>query len=562
MSELKPFWTWSPKKLDLNRSQFIKWLNDVGFKYDKDSQGVLKTTETNKTLYDTTDIEKVFEYVLKHLDDTKESIFESGRYLIKDPDGEPTPKLEVLELWMEKGKSFTLKTLDSKLLLNKFSNSNIFRDSYGECYLSFKNGIVKITKSKIELLEPSVIGKKYRYTSSLLHHLNEQDKWNGEIKLEDSNGKGEFEMFCKISTSKRINDLKKFDDDNPPYYEKDYVENPDGLKCLMSSLGYLIHRKMDTGQGKMILLQDREMDGKTRSGGNGKGLIANALRCVIPVEEIHGETSSSNDKFLHGGVTMGTRVVFYDELVPKRGLQVGELYTNITSQMKIERKNQNSFILRGDDVPKLLSASNYLVFDSTSSSDMRRLHIVEFSDLGSYHKGNINTSWGSEKSLYGNGNDWDQKDWNDFYNFIFKCIKVYLSEGLVKEPNQNWERQHLMGPLINEFGQFEVQWMENYIKTERRVKKHYLEEECPFSFELYNKLISQIPNTRLDETKMKKMFFDYCYSSNGEYEYNPSKKHHGDSPNQRKIQRTHKTPDGVNQGQKHCVHITHISDPI
>ncbi len=35
------------------------------------------------------------------------------------------------------------------------------------------------------------------------------------------------------------------------------------------------------------------MDGKTRSGGNGKGLISNALRCVVPLEEIHGETSST-----------------------------------------------------------------------------------------------------------------------------------------------------------------------------------------------------------------------------------------------------------------------------
>ena len=561
MSELKPFWYYSkPSKLELNRTNFFKWMNNVGFKYDKDSGGVVKTTETNKTLYDTSNIDEVFTYILNHLDTTKEEEYESGRYCVKNDDGDAVSKTEVLELWMEKGKSFTFKSLDSKILLEKFSNSNIFRDNYEECYLSFKNGIVKITKKKIELLEPSVIGKKYRYSNSLLQNHNKQEKWDGAISIKDPDGAGEFEMFCKVSTSKKLNDLKKFDDENPPHFGKDYELNEGGLKCLMSSIGYLVHRKMDTGQGRMVLLQDRVMDGKTRSGGNGKGLIANALRCVVPLEEIHGETSTSNDKFLHGGVTMGTRVVFYDELVPKRGLQVGELYTNITSQMKIERKNQNSFILRGDDVPKLLAASNYLVFDSSSSSDMRRLHIVEFSDLGSFHKGHINTSWNSKKSMFGNNNDWGQKDWNDFYNFIFKCVQVHLTEGLYKEHHQNWERQHLMGPLIIEFGQLEVLWMEKYLKSERKVKSHHLEDSCPFSFELYNSLLSQIPNTRLDETRMKKMFYDYCESSNGEYEYNPSKKHHGDSPNLRKIQRTFKNSNGKSEGQKHCIHITNIND--
>ena len=34
-------------------------------------------------------------------------------------------------------------------LLEKFQTKNIFRDSENECFLSFKNGIVKITKNEI-----------------------------------------------------------------------------------------------------------------------------------------------------------------------------------------------------------------------------------------------------------------------------------------------------------------------------------------------------------------------------------------------------------------------------
>ena len=54
---------------------------------------------------------------------------------------------------------------------------------------------------------------------------------------------------------------------------------------------------------------------------------------------------------------------------------------------------------------------------------------------------------------------------------------------------------------------------------------------------------------------MKQMFYDLCNMLR--YEYNPSKSHNGDSPNKRKLQRTHKE-----QGkQLHCIHITHSKDP-
>lgn len=552
---MKPFWRYKINKVIFSPQPFLReFMNEVGFRFDKESGTTLKTTDTNKTLYDVYEDQEIFRYVLNFLETSKRDHFEEGgKFFVEDCDFD-----DVMDEWMMNGSSFLVKVLKSVSIIKPFTTGNLFRDTYKECFLSFKNGVVKVTKDSVELMDFSVIGKKYRYSNSLIHKENKQEKWDGNIKIDQKSIDGEFEMLCKVSTSlpnNRSDD--SFSDDNPPSYGKDYYFNEDGFNTLISGIGYLIHRKMDTGEGKLVLLQDRYMDGKTRSGGNGKSLIANALRCVQSVVEIQSD-SVTMKQWCHSEVKLGTRSIFYDEISKKQGLTLSEIYTNITSQVTIQRKNENSITLRGDDVPKLLGGSNYMVYDPKSSSDLRRLHIVEFSNLGSFHKGEINESWGSHKKLFGNNNDWNQKDWNDFYNFLFRCIQFYLKNKLVEDPNPYWKTSVRFGELHQNYGEFEVSWGMKYMKKDRISKNHYIEDDCPFSFELYNQLRSEVPNTRLDETRMKQMFYDLCLQLG--YEYNPTKSHNGNSPNKRKLQRTHKVK-GKNEGQKHCIHITHPKDP-
>lgn len=60
------------------------------------------------------------------------------------------------------------------------------------------------------------------------------------------------------------------------------------------------------------------------------------------------------------------------------------------------------------------------------------------------------------------------------------------------------------------------------------------------------------------KSKIEEYQSEYGYMG---YEYNPSQKGNGDSPNLRKIQRS-LFINGVNYGSgKHVIHITHPSDP-
>jgi hypothetical protein len=97
---------------------------------------------------------------------------------------------------------------------------------------------------------------------------------------------------------------------------------------------------------------------------------------------------------------------------------------NKKGQIVVQKKYMGSFALRGDDCPKLLGTSNFIVFNLNSISELRRLHICEIGDIGHYYPGELNLSWNSSKKMF---DDWGQNDWLEFYNFIFYVSIVVRS---------------------------------------------------------------------------------------------------------------------------------------
>lgn len=574
---LKPFWrTKKNGDISFKPISFNRFLTNLGFLVNEDGL-ILKTIPHNNSVYPIQSHEEIHSYVTKFLMKTNEEHFEDGQKFgvrLENDDPETWEQDEVLDHWMVKGVNLCKMVYQTREMLPKFKMNQIFRDTDKECYLNFQNGIVKITKDKIEMVDSSIIGNKYRYTSQFIDKLesHKTSNWNGKVEVND-NIDGEFETFVKCSTSLKINELAVYEHGEPKY-GKEYVFNEDGYKSLMCGIGYLIHGKSLGGISKMILFQDRYINNVTREGGNGKSIILRGIEKVVKLYESEGIKLLKNDKFKYQGINLGDKVFFIDELRPSKGsvsggIQVHDLFTDITGSFKVQKKFGNELTLQGDDVPKLVGCTNYIVFDKDDSSTMRRIHIVEFSDLGKHYPGNINQGWGSDKKLLGYESDWNKKDWNDFYNFMFRCIQVWLNTkpDFHSEPNPKWKTSSNYQLLIKKYGQQECQWGIDYIKVKRVEKKHYILKSgkddktngtmC-FSFELYNDFKSFCPNSYLDETDMKKMLFDLCKDMG--YEYNPTQKGNGDSPNLRKLQKTFFI-DGLGiKPQKQVIHITHPDD--
>jgi len=563
--DIQPFWKSDNKgNLTFVNLDFIKkFLIPLGFKYTVDGL-VMKTTHVNQSVYNLESPQSLQDYVTNFLDDTNEVKYESGDLKVPKKTNGNWEKDEVLNHWLSKGKKLCVTVFENRTLLNKFNISNIFRDKDNECFFSFKNGIVKVTKNDIVLLKnSSEIGNKYRLNTQFVNQLNiheDNRKWNGNIEINDKVD-GEWETFIKCSTSTKNNNNEN------PKYGTDYIFNENGYKSLMSGIGYLLHGKSLGGSNKMVILQDRYIDGKTRQGGNGKSLISKGLEYVVKLYETEGIKVNPSDRFKYQGLNFGDRVFFIDELRPKKGnvrggIQLHDLFTDITGSFKIQKKHQDELTLNGDDVPKLLGCSNYIVFDKNDSSTMRRIHIVEFSDIGKYYPGEIQKMWNSSKRLLGSENHWTQEDWNDFFNFNFRCIQFYLKSkpSFFEEKNQNWRTSVTRGMLDSQFGVEEVNWGLNYVTKTRVDKKHYIlksNSNVCFDFDLYKDLESSVVDTTMDITAMKQMLFSICKEYG--YEYNPTQKNKGDTPNSRKIQRTYFL-NGQSQGQRQVIHITNPDD--
>lgn len=233
----------------------------------------------------------------------------------------------------------------------------------------------------------------------------------------------------------------------------------------MSGIGYLIHGKSHDGISKMVLFQDRYINGFTREGGNGKSIVLRGVEKVLKLYEEDVGTMVPNNPFRYQGCNSGDRVLFLEELCPRRdstsgGIQINDLFTDITSSFKYEKKNQGKVRLTDDDVPKLVGCSNWIVFDKDDSSTMRRIHIVEFSDLGKYHEGSINRGWESNKKLLEYEGHWKKKDWNDFNNFIFRCVQLWLESKPEFHPDPNPERKtsSQLAKWVGKYRKEEVSW--------------------------------------------------------------------------------------------------------
>ncbi|MFK5972618.1 MAG: hypothetical protein QM485_04990 [Flavobacteriaceae bacterium] len=571
---IKPFWKTHKRTGNLTfvNLDFVKiFLIPIGFKYT-DEGYIMKTTEINKSIYSVDSPQELQNYVTKFLDNNREENYENGRYTVLDNDNEPWEKDDVINLWLSKGKALCKMVFENKTLLKKFSIKNIFRDNDNECFLSFKNGIVKISKDDITVLKDvKEIGNKYRLTTQFIDKLpiHDYSGWNGKIEINRQED-GEWESFIKCSTSKKVDPNKTYSN---PRYGNEYNFNEDGYKSLMSGIGYLLHGKSLGGSGKMILLQDRYIDGKTRQGGNGKSLISRGLEHIVKLYENEGIKISPSDRFKYQGISLGDRIFFIDELRPKKGnvnggIQIHDLFTDITGSFKVQKKNKNEITLNGDDVPKLLACSNFIVFDKSDSSSMRRIHVVEFSDLGQHYPSEIQKMWGSNKRLLGSEGHWKQNDWNDFFNFNFRCIQFYLKTkpSLFEEQNQHWKTSIIRGKLDDRYGVDEVSWSLNYLTKTRIKEKHYIlktrsdgtNSNTCFDFELHDVLNNSV-STLMNVTEMKKMLFDICNEYG--YEYNPTQKTKGNSPNLRKIQKSYFS-NGKSQGQRQVIHITNPNDTI
>lgn len=520
------FWEPTKTSVSINPYKLKMVLQSKGFGQflvdkDRTSKKVLFLNDKGTLkIYDPIETKR---FVREYLESFDEKEFQSGGTLdTTTPTLDSVGKFEVLKQWSKyhpsKLKSEVLDDLDlySEQEVPWATDLQLFTDDQHASFVRFKNGVVKITKDNIQLLDPS--------HKSVKGNVWESSIIDRDITIGKSNGL--FTKFVEKAVLVRDRNITNKKDWTKEYPETN--ETKESLKALKTSLGYLIHSHNTPDKMKAIFFIDKGSDLQKPEGGNGKTLILKSLKHFKKLSIQDGKRFRKDidggGRFQFADVTLDTKLILIDDLRPD--FEFEGLFSMITGDMEIEGKGTNKFTIPEERKPKFGVTTNYVLM-GTGTSVSRRMHIVEFGDY--WNRCIQEKESPSDKKHLGRMlfDNFSQDDWNDFYNFGFECVQDYLKNGLVQADTSDYFLKALRLKVEGVEGDGTVtSWMNDWIINRR---EEITEED------LYSLFSDDHPieSYSWDSKRFHKGFFDFV-SEHPYYGYNEHLSHKGDKKSDRR----------------------------
>jgi len=291
-----------------------------------------------------------------------------------------------------------------------------YRDKKDSICLFFNNCVVKIKKNEVKAIryDRFDFNGYYIWKNDVLEHDIVLDHVEEYIN-------GDWYKFCANATG-------------------------DGIGALMKALGYLSHSYKDPTEGKIIVLAETSL-GIEANGGTGKSIIAYvAMEKIRKVSYIGGDTFDPDRDFKFQTVDPFSDIIIIDD-VEKR-FKYKSLYNVATNVMTIERKHQGAVNLSYTESPKIVVTTNYGILGQ-GESDKRRRIVVGFEN---YYSEKFTPMDEFGRRFF---EDWNDKDYNQFYSFFIKSCQLYLNEGL-----ENWNSAAVDLKALNAVeGEDFVEWI-------------------------------------------------------------------------------------------------------
>jgi hypothetical protein len=356
------------------------------------------------------------------------------------------------------------KTLISQAFLLLPSKAiNYYRDTPKTFGLPFKNGFYELSNIKnweINQLKYSDVNAFFAPHSVQNHNFIESDLVS------------EFEAFLtmvSVGKDPRNSNLTSIETE---LFEK---------FCMM--FGYLCHTYKNPALNPCIILSDDGANDVNRNGGRGKTILAQALQYVQPAMIKGGREFDSNYIHNFADLTEAKNLYIIDD-VPA-GFKYDDLYTNIVGSISPQRKGKEAVEIPFNKTPKFVVTTNWSVrYDEAEASTNRRFYEYKFTDYFNLENTPYQTFG---HTLF---SDWDPKEWNSFYNFVYKCVALYLTHGLQKisyDKNQdNFRAIFNNDSVLEEFERiFNNLTIEKDEFTVSDFLKHYKASDNPLKFDDY-----------------------------------------------------------------------------
>ncbi len=229
----------------------------------------------------------------------------------------------------------------------------------------------------------------------------------------------------------------------------------------MTHLGYLLHEHRDKSCEKAVIAMDGKLSEVGDSNGrSGKSLLGIAIGKIIPQVYIGGKAKDlTEDPFLFEEVTEKTKNIFIDDV--RANVDFEFFFPVITGRMAVNCKGIGKFTLPEQDTAKIYITTNHAINGSTASYRDRQA-LIAFSD---YYSDDYKPIDDFGINFF---EEWDEKQWNLFYNFMAACLQLYFKvqqkgwgegkSGLISPPTERLERRRLRQFIGENF----ISWADEY----------------------------------------------------------------------------------------------------
>lgn len=288
-------------------------------------------------------------------------------------------------------------------------NLKMLQDDKDTSFIPFKNGVARITKNSIELIN-------YIDVEGYI--------WENQIINRD------FEV------------VSNFENDFQDFIKKISASDPLRTESLETTLGYLVHSYKDKTDQKAIIFNDQEIDDNP-NGGSGKSLMLNALANFRKIVKIDGKAfDPKKSDFVYQRVNLDTQILAFDDV--RKNFNFENLFSLITEGITVNRKNKDEIFIPFERSPKIIITTNYVI-NGVGSSHERRRHEIEIYQYFNNRRSPLN-EYG--RLLF---DSWNQEDWLKFDNYMISILQLFLRKGLTSTISINAEAKRLIQATSKDF---------------------------------------------------------------------------------------------------------------
>lgn len=236
--------------------------------------------------------------------------------------------------------------------------------------------------------------------------------------------------FDNEADRKAYHERHRFDIAGEGLTDDEKQEQQQNLINKIFTIGYMLHHYKSPSRAWAPMAMDNKIGEEGECNGrSGKSFFFKVLSLLMKTVKLSGRNPKLMDNpHVFDQVTQHTQMLLVDDC--DRYLNTGLFYDNITSDMTVNPKNNQSFTIPFENSPKIAFTTNYVPADFDPSSEARLLYMV-FSDY--YHQRTEENDYHETRSIRDDFNKdlfsktYSEEEWNQDINFILQCVKFYLS---------------------------------------------------------------------------------------------------------------------------------------